>query len=525
MKYWHSEKLYLYELLIDERDWKTNDYILQWLRYNIRQLCNDLPINNLNIQVSSDFYAQYKIAVDTFANFLISTNNYAKENDHLLEMAKGWQNVLFLGVNNHRYTSFFNWIEDEIDGAKCMIQPNSFDAKTRKYHKPIRGYTMEELLEEIQDIQAGRLVTVNNDELFKFALENGIDLHLLLPFLGLELIVINNDPGDLELHGHLLRAANHRDFGFTNMGVLSQHWDEKYKNRMKYVAIPQDYRNRDLGQLSDDYKVIVLSQSRWGATQAFKNQISDVLNDLENPITELPLWYLSVHRILQSSDASAHIKAQQFRNMHLIFYYAAQMLKYDIINNLRTDRDIEVYGDEGWGNVCPDYFKGHLNKQEMMTLFSEKNHLFLLLNFGFTYLDHSGPVYDMVKEGVTWINVPAIVKTPELKGLSNIEYSNYNELNGLIQNIREPFGQAHESLVSLHNIYQQSTLNIINFLKKRGSSANCIKNDNDLFAKSFEQHGKLLESSINDYLESKEENLRYCIQKYSKLQFCIHNDE
>ncbi|KZR61435.1 hypothetical protein [Prochlorococcus sp. MIT 1306] len=525
MKYWYSEKLYLHELLIDEIDCRTEDYVLQWLRYNTRQVCNDLPINNLNIQVSDIFYSHYKNSVDVFANCMISTNKYARENSQLLGMGKDWQNVLFLGVDNHRYTSFFDWLKDEINGAKYIIQPSSFDPKTRRYHKPIRGYTMEELLDEMQEIQAGILVTVNNDDLFKFSVENGIDLYLLIPFLGLELIVINNDPGDLELHGHLLRAANHKNFGITNMGVLSEYWDKKYKNRMKYIGIPQDYRNRKMGKLSDDYKVIVLSQSRWGATQAFKVQISDILNTMQNPLTELSLWYLSIHRILQISDTSEHIKAQQFRNMHLIFYYAAQALKHDIVNNICTERNVEIYGDEGWENVCPGYFKGHLNKQEMATLFSKKNNLFLLLNFGFTYLDHSGPIYDMVKEGLSWINVPAIVKTPELEGLSTIEYSNYNELNTLIENVREPFNQAHESLSSLHNIYKQSTLNIISFLKKRGASDNGIEVDNDLFTKSYEQHGKLLESSINAYLESNEESLRHCIQKYSKLQLYIHNDE
>ena len=185
------------------------------------------------------------------------------------------------------------------------------------------------------------------------------------------------------------------------------------------------------------------------------------------------------------------------------------------MKNINTERDVEVYGDLGWLKVCPQYYRGYLDQQSIEAKFQEDNCVILLANYGFTYLDHSAPVYDVIRHGSHWINVPPLVKTKELSGLSNIEYKNINEFNHLLENIKLPYNKAKESIDVLHKIYYNSTSSIVDILKnnERGNYSN-----SKVFENSYKEHRRLLDKKIDIYIESNEVFLMECIGISSAIE-------
>jgi hypothetical protein len=126
---------------------------------------------------------------------------------------------------------------------------------------------------------------------------------------------------------------------------------------------------------------------------------------------------------------------------------------YEIIGNLQTSHAVDVYGDEGWQNVCPQYYRGCLDNEGIERLYAGGHNLYLLMNFSFSYLDASGPVYDVVRRGVRFINVSPIVKTISLEDMERLEYADYETLNRLVNN--PPVHPAlDQALINLREYYR-----------------------------------------------------------------------
>ena len=294
---------------------------------------------------------------------------------------------------------------------------------------------------------------------------------------------------------------------------IGKYWDEKYSQQVQYIALPQDYREKDDAPFDSNYKIVVLSNCRWSNVESWRYIIEKLLGNMENPLTELPLWYMSTHRLLQNYDITELRLSKMMSLIHLLFYNAAQWLKYDIIKNIKTTRIVEVYGDDGWNHVWPNYYKGSLDLTQLEKLHKQENVLCLLLNFGYTYLDHSGPVYDMVRRGSSWINVSPVVRTANLEGLRNIEYQNYEELNTLIDNVKPAMELAQESIDSLHSLYYSSTLGMIKTIKEKGQNIS----ERTSFDSSFEEHNSLLKPMLESYIDKNEPYLSQVVNDLYKL--------
>ena len=180
---------------------------------------------------------------------------------------------------------------------------------------------------------------------------------------------------------------------------------------------------------------------------------------------------------------------------HWIFYHAAQYLKFNIVNSVSSSINLSVFGDSGWNSVCPDRYKGFLGLDELKPLYRNPKTLVLLLNFGYTYLDHSGPVYDVIRHGSNWINVPVITSTPELSGLSHLEYSDYSQLNHMLSNYTSYRLKAEDSKIRLRSLYQSSTDQFVDSLFT--PACELAKSS---FESSHDDHSRLLDLSISSYL-------------------------
>ena len=383
-----------------------------------------------------------------------------------------------------------------------MHEPQNFDGKTRTFvDRPLK-YSISFLLDFIVSQQISSVVSVNLEPLIRYLFAERINIFAVLNFLGVHFVHLQNDPSELVEHGYLFRElANYSTTEFLIHSVLSSSYDSKATGRLFPSPIMQDYSKEyesSTVNIDSDYEVIVLSNSRYDSTIAHKSCFLPILEKFNKPLVELPLWYLSICKLLDSdnicSSTELFAKRHQF---HWIFYHAAQYLKFEIVNNISPGINLSVYGDNGWKSVCPDRYKGYLSIEDLEPLYRSSKSLILLLNFGYTYLDHSGPIYDVIRRGSNWINVPVIASTPEISGLSHLEYSSYTELNHLLANYTSSRAKAEASKTKLRALYQSSTEQFVDslFIPSR-----------DLSLSSFEtshiEHTQLLDDCISSYLSA-----------------------
>ncbi len=515
LKYNLSGKLYLSELKVEKADHETEQFILQWLMNETRSIFDVLPFKGIALNINQQLYKDHTFSMSAFIGVLHKTNDYLENIISLKNTAINSEGVLFFGADNDRYNSFYKWLQSRVANCQLIIESNGFDSLNRVFKESKLQYTIDDIVKIIREGNIGKVVSINFDTLSRyFSQSNGVNIYTLLNFLGVELVTIHNDPADLTSYGQIMRAAIHRNTQFTNMGVLSVPWDNKHKKPLEYIALPHDYRKNDLVDLSKDYKVIILSNSRWNNVQSWLNPIMALLDRLEDPLVNLPIWYLSVHKLLQvKTYESIHSQSILYRNLHLLFYHTAQYLKFEIIKNIKTTRKLEVYGDKGWEKVCPNIYSGNLSVEQMNKMYTSNENLFLLLNFGFTYLDHSGPVYDVIQKGVNWINVPTVARTSELENLSNLEYSNYTQLNELLENAKPKIQGGKDSILNLRRLYKSSASSIITSLETKSR----VGFSSNRFTDSFAAHFKLLDVSTDQYIDANEKLLRDSIYNMSKL--------
>ncbi|WP_236069835.1 hypothetical protein [Prochlorococcus marinus] len=502
-----------YEINLDCIEESCPQILYAWLLISTKKVLDKLPFDKIEFDVQKSLCINYDGVIRTYASELMGTNDFLQNNSNLKDIAKKWKNPLFIRIRDHRYEAFYNWLKDEIPSIDYLYQEIDFDPVTREWGEERETIKPHQLTKRICDHKIGSILTINSFFLMYFAGASNINMCALLTFMGVDMVMINNDPAELTLYGIYVRGQYHQKIRFSTMSILGRKWDDQFKQPVSYITSPHDYRLNHQPQIQEDYKVIVISNSRWEGVQAWKEPIKILLENMENPLSELPLWYMATHKLLENSDLTCVNKGRLMTSIHTLFYNAAQWMKYKIIENIKTSRVIEVYGDVGWRNICDKYYKGCLTAEQVDEAYENNNVLILLLNFGFTYLDHSGPMYDMIAKKTYWINVPPIVKTKELSGLENIEYTSYDRLNILIDDVRPYMKKSMESIDKLHSLYHSNTSNLVNQIKRR--AWNC--QDDDEFENSLVEHRMDMNSLLDSYIDKNEPCLRILAEQVCKF--------
>ena len=130
------------------------------------------------------------------------------------------------------------------------------------------------------------------------------------------------------------------------------------------------------------------------------------------------------------------------------------------------------------------------------------------VNVPFILETYDPPENDRSYNGSNWINVPVVASTPELSGLSSLEYSSFSEMNDLLLNYPEKCHIAEESKCRLRSIYQSSTDLLVEQLFTSGSNSRT-----SAFLQSHINHSSLLESRISSYLSENFDSLAKLIYR------------
>ena len=405
-----------------------NDVLVNWLLMKVDPIWALMPIDD-ELKINCQDIEDIKQAVFSLANILEATNEAIGK--HIKSFSRK-DNILFWNVSEDmRYKSLYNRLNKNND-IQYINMDLGFDRVTRKWNHTDVSMSVDSLIKYLIDDEIGKIITVNSYVLDKYISSTAVNLMALCKHLGIEWITIDNDPADLNISGYYRRYAYNdtNNSRFSNLSCLVECFDKEYEsNNIHYMAIPQDYGSEERSVLSNDYDIIVLSNSRYKNVQSMLSGIEAVCKSLpqETLYQDINTWYLAMRKlILEIMPLNEFKRFKQNSLLHHFYFACVQWLKFKIIGDVETDRKVKVYGDVGWHEVCKEYYCGSLDNNQVNSLYKESNHLYLLLNCSFSYLDASGPVYDVIRRNVPWINVPPMVKTDIFEPLDAVEYTDKN---------------------------------------------------------------------------------------------------
>jgi len=469
-----------------EKNWF---FVACWLLSKCTGFFDLMPLE-FGFACSEDIYPYMEKPINYCNSVLMQTNESIKTLEHNHNIAEDNENVLYVNVSEDlRYKSFYDVLKDnkKVD-VHYLNMDLGFNRKTRQWEKerpePISIPDLQKFIIE-NDIK--KIVSVNEYFLNYYMMTYNIHLATLLSYMGVEFIVIDNDPYDLNAEGFYRKVIQHNNKRnhFCNLKCLNYDLDEFYElKNITYNAIPQDYRKKKVKKFKKDYNVIVLTNSRLSNVEKYQGTKNKMLSVLppETIFEDLINWYMAMRAIILSDERFSETNRFHMNSsLHGFFYTFANWLKYKIIENVETDKPFHVYGDEGFKTICPDLYRGSLNNDEINELF-KGNNLYLLMNFSYTYLDASGPVYDMMRRGVPWLNITTPIKSRYLKDLSLLEYTNdIDELNYKINNAEELYSDS-----KLTTALDNYRLTLKSSVDEMGTAvSNYLDNNQDILKESF----------------------------------------
>jgi hypothetical protein len=186
-------------------------------------------------------------------------------------------------------------------------------------------------------------------------------------------------------------------------------------------------------------------------------------------------------------------------------------MKYEIIDDLDTNNNILIYGDEGWAKVFPQYFQNkYLVGAEQKELFTNGRALHLQFNMGSSYLYPSGSVIDSIINNIPFINYAPVVKTSGFQGFEFLEYKDKESLNSLVDNInvrlKDPMleGAISNCLTSFtgstHSLNHQILFD-------------CVPQDDKGYSELRLETAEMLDTKVQEYIAENEDSINLCFQE------------
>jgi hypothetical protein len=488
-----------------------HDFLFNWFMLKMKDVLYNLP---MKVEVIfGKVSEQTQQAMGRMGVFLQNTAEMMRKHEKLKDKFKNNAKILFLNVSDDaRYVGLYDKIQ--LDKTYLSFWPG-FNRKLRQWEDTPIPVEFDELLALIEKEKIGQIVTVNHYWSSKYHEKLGFDIVSLFWFMGLKWTTIDNDPSDLHPAGFLHRnwQTPPGELRFTNLSLLNRYWDEYYGMDAEYIALPSDFTKGNYFELDHNYDVVIITNSRWGNIEPQLDIIKEVLEGIPDVYRDIHTWYLAMRQsILERPGLRETEKLHYNSFLHALYYHAVNWLKYKAIGDIKTDRKVRLFGDEGWEIHFPQYYEGVLDNEQIEALWKEKNHLYMLVNCSFNYLDASGPVYDGIGQDVPWINVPPMVSTKTFEKFKSIEYNNQDELNELING---KYIKVYEGLKGVTQTYKKILDDSVQSMLDKISGKNTQRGE--LFVKHLGEHQSLIDSKVTAYMENNTAFLQHCLQKMFQL--------
>ncbi len=489
-------------------------FLLFWLLNGVKSVFFTMPFDDIALEYSQGALEKFKDHITFVQNCLNNTNQVIKALNGHRKAAASYDCTLLYNVDETpRFVGLFEKLKSlDAQRTHYMNFSSGFNPVLRQWEDADVPMTIDALISTMIEKKIKKVISLNHYLLERYLFKNHLFLVPIFDFLGIEYVVVDNDPWDQSTAGYLIKKFyNHTGFKRFSFETLHHHWDDKYKmSNVTYVTVPNTYESKSvLPRLNNPYEVVVLSKSRIDQVMSMINPLLYILEhmDPDSIVYEIELWFYSLrHMILKMMPLNEFDQLRCNSLLFNFFYTITQFVKFITIDELDKDIPLSIYGDVGWQKVFPEQYKKYLSKPEMDELFSKNDKIFLLLNWQTSWLNASGPIYDAISRNIPFLSYPALVHTAKLEGLKMLEYNNAAQLKDKIQNINHIVTDEKlcRSLVYLKQIYNESMDGTVDIIMNN-------KQTDSYFGEYGQQRLELdevLDREIKAYIDKKELFLR-----------------
>ncbi|TRZ48149.1 hypothetical protein D4S03_10325 [bacterium] len=500
-------------------------YITAWVFSALKPVFLQMPFNSIALEVSlygGDSLPPEVQELNNFCRTVANSMNLMLQNTNtLLIKHKELKNVVHdqnhdvvlfhMMEGDNRLIGFYNYHKDFFTKRAILkTYESGWNSNTRTWDKRPQVMAPDDFIQYVVDNKVSRLITINYYEPEEFRISHNVHFSAVVHFLGLEWFGVDIDHIECMTFPVLEMFNIESSTRFTPCPSIVKYWFEKAEAKnVNYNPVIQHYEFvTSRHELDDDYGVAVLSNCRFLSVRNDLSLIVYLLGRMKEPLCfiELQIWYFAVRRLIQfelglRDDLIFNFMKKLYRYM----YVASNFLKYEVIDSIKTERHIHIYGDQLWEKLFPQYFKGFLNEQEITEKHRKNKELYLLLNNNFNYLESGGPIFDAIASGVPFISWEAVVKTRPFDGFKYIEYRNATELNRRITDAKANMANAElqNSIRYFKEILKNGEEDIANvfFSNKK------ISGDSGEYLKNCQEHQVLLDDKIFQYINENKEKL------------------
>jgi len=392
-----------------------------------------------------------------FVERIVQRTNYVfLSNREEKSKAAANNNILFyLFEESERVKNIYDHYRNRYPNrAFIHTYPSGWNFEKRIWEETGYQFSVGDLVTLVHEKSIKKFVLINYYFFEDMLKKEDVFIPAFLKYMGVECVSIDIDSAELAPNALMLRKLYSNYFSrLSTTPLLNTYWDKLHENKsINYVPMVQHYQMKESwGALEEPYSVVILTNSRLRGVKNFLPLILFLLDNVndEAVFTEIELWYLSLRDLILNSRAIGEGKKMSYcMIVFQILYNASQFLKYEVIDWIETDRRVLLFGDEGWEVLFPHYYQGHIGTEEIRRMYGENNHLYLLINNCFNYLDAGGPVHDAISNNLPFINRSPLVRTRLFEGMKCIEYSNKAQLNSLIDEAGTIYNlkELHETL-------------------------------------------------------------------------------
>ncbi|MFA5906371.1 MAG: hypothetical protein WC836_20760, partial [Desulfobacula sp.] len=418
-------------------------YYFGWVLNIIKPLFFRMPVADIKVEYTQECKDKINNIIVFVYNLLKNSNDTFRRFSDRKDMAASHGNVLFFNVGeNINFRKIYqNCMNKDPSRLRYLDFDPGFNPVERKWEKTPPPMTVDEFVRYIKENRIKKIVSINHYLLEKYQ-DQGIYMPAVFKYLELEYIIIDLDNYDLTPHGYPFKSYYNVEesdrFSYAEFHVF---WDRYYglSNVSRIAFTHEDKKPFAFQELDDDYHIVIMSNSRINDVVSMLSPISFILGQFKEGcfFEELALWYYSMRYMILTSMDFSEYERLNFNALLLRFAYnASQFVKYSVIDSIKTDRKIELYGDAGWQTLFPEHYLTYLDRKGIDKIFSEGRSLNLLMNWQLTWFETSAVIFEALNYRVPFLNHPALVKTEKLKAMSHVEYSSPLDLNLKLKDIR-----------------------------------------------------------------------------------------
>lgn len=460
----NNEKLFNHEIAVSDINILT---LRAMILLKLKPLFLDLmPVNNLEVRIGQELmqekYSGFKPYLLQIASTLNNTNKLLQDIDDQQIDFGHHNNTLIYNLDGHFYLENVYKEIKEKNRAFYQTFTTGWNSTKRQLDSPPQVMTPSELFNFIKENEIGRIVSIN-----LYYLEAIFDYHCvyllaLLARLGVEyntvdwdIYAINKMLGVNKLCFHASQFKRYDIFP-----SIQKSWNEKFNlaNTAYHPGQALREERQSLQPLNDNYQILCAANSRL-ANFREPMQLEKVLAafdfcEEDNLFHDFQFWFHAISLFLIRDVEAPPLEKFKLRAQLIkVHFDGISLLKYEALNGISSERPVNLYGDEEWQFIFPQYYQGkYLPKEEVVAKIRSGDYLHLQLNNIFSYPEAHSVISEALSLHRPYLGFPAVVKTPALEGFEGLEYNNIAQLNHRLDNINSVIeGDKFRSSLRAHS--------------------------------------------------------------------------